>query len=454
MSTAPLTFTGVSTFSNDFQTILSRQVSIAQIPIQQLQNQQSDNTQKKQLLTGLNSAVDALATSIAALGTIGANKALAASSSDPLSISATNTGATQATTYTISNVTSIASASSEKSTTGYADTTTAPVSQNGNLSLVFGTGPAIPITLTAAQNNLVGLRDAINGKNAGVTASILTSGTGLTPNYLVVTANTVGANALQLNDVDAGTNLLTSANQGSNAVFQLNGIPINKATNTINDVIPGLTFQLLQKPTADVTLSLNPDSSQLSNALTDLATKYNAVVTQMNAQMGPSAGLLSGDYILHAVTDDLRQLSTYQGSGNMSLAALGVSFDTSGNMSFDPTLLNAMSASQLSSAVSYLGSSTTGFGQIASSFTQLSDPISGLIKTEEDGIDNNNTSLTNRITDMNARIAVMQNAFTLRLEQADAAVAALQSQQQVLNASVQSVDLALYGKNFGTATTG
>ena len=454
MSTAPLTFTGVSTFSNDFQTILSRQVSIAQIPIQQLQNQQSDNTQKKQLLTGLNSAVDALATSIAALGTIGANKALSASSSDPLSISATNTGATQATTYTISNVTSIASASSEKSITGYADTTTAPVSQNGNLSLVFGTGPAIPITLTAAQNNLVGLRDAINGKNAGVTASILTSGTGLTPNYLVVTANTVGANALQLNDVDAGTNLLTSANQGSNAVFQLNGIPINKATNTINDVIPGLTFQLLQKPTADVTLSLNPDSSQLSNALTDLATKYNAVVTQMNAQMGPSAGLLSGDYILHAVTDDLRQLSTYQGSGNMSLAALGVSFDTSGNMSFDPTLLNAMSDSQLSSAVSYLGSSTTGFGQIASSFTQLSDPISGLIKTEEDGIDNNNTSLTNRITDMNARIAVMQNAFTLRLEQADAVVAALQSQQQVLNASVQSVDLALYGKNFGTATTG
>jgi flagellar hook-associated protein 2 len=450
MSTAPLVFTGVSTFSNDFQTILTRQVSIAQIPIQQLQNQQSDNTQRKQLLTGLNSAVDALATSIAALGTIGANKALVASSSDPVSISATNTGANQATTYTISNVTSIASASSEKSSTGYADSTTATVSQAGNLSLVFGTGPAIPITLTADQNNLVGLRDAINNKNAGVTASILTSGTGLTPNYLVVTANTPGANALQLNDVDAATNLLTGTNQGSNAIFQLNGIDVNKTTNSINDVISGLTFQLLQKPAGDVTLSLNPDTSQLSSALTDLATKYNAVVTQMNAQVGSNAGLLSGDYILHAVTDDLRQLTTYQGSGNMSLAALGVSFDTSGNMSFDPTSLNAMSDSQLSSAVSYLGSSTTGFGQIASSFTQLSDPISGLIKTEEDGIDTNNTSLTNQITDMNARIAVMKNAFTLRLEQADAAVAALQSQQQVLSASVQSVDLALYGKNFGS----
>jgi hypothetical protein len=39
---SPLTFTGVSSFSNDFQTILNRAVAIAQLPITALQNHQSD----------------------------------------------------------------------------------------------------------------------------------------------------------------------------------------------------------------------------------------------------------------------------------------------------------------------------------------------------------------------------------------------------------------------------
>src|SRR5579872_183641 len=248
MSTPALTFTGISSFSSDFQTILSREQQIEQIPITRLQNTQSDNTQKVQLLQGLNSAVAALSTSIGSLGSVGANKALTASSSDPASISVSNTGATQAVSYTISDCTSIATAASEKSVTGYADTTTTPVSQHGNLSLVFGSGDPIPITLTSDQNNLVGLRDYINNMNAGLTATILTTGTGATPNYLVVSSNTLGATTLQINDTDAGTDLLTNTNQGSDAVFKLNGIPIDKTSNTINDVIPGVTFTLNQQP--------------------------------------------------------------------------------------------------------------------------------------------------------------------------------------------------------------
>ena len=444
MSTAPLSFTGVSTFSNDFQAILTRGVSIAQLPIRQLQNRQSDNVQKIQLLTGLNGAV-------AALGSIGANKALSASSSDPASISVANTGSSQPITYTISNVTSIASAASETSLTGYADTTVAPVSQNGNLELVFGTGPAIPITLSAGQNNLVGLRDAINGKNAGVTASILTTGTGLTPSYLVVSANTPGAYPLKINDVDQATNLLSATNQGSNAVFKLNNVDINKTTNSINDVIPGVTFTMLAKPAGNVTLTLSGDRSQVTNALSDFATKYNAAVTQVDAQIGAGAGLLSGDYMIHTVAEDLRQLTMYQGSGNMSLAALGVTFDTKGKMSFDPAAVNAMSDSTFASGLSFLGSSTTGFGAIASKFTQLSDPISGLIKTEQNGLDKTNQRLTDRITTLNTRISVIQTGLTQRLQQADAALAKLQAQQQVLIASVQAIDLALFGKGFGVA---
>ncbi|MBI3679636.1 MAG: hypothetical protein HY235_04505, partial [Acidobacteria bacterium] len=51
MSLSPLTFTGVSTFSQDFQTILDRASRIASLPIQALQNQQKDLIQQKLLLS-------------------------------------------------------------------------------------------------------------------------------------------------------------------------------------------------------------------------------------------------------------------------------------------------------------------------------------------------------------------------------------------------------------------
>lgn len=562
MSTAPLAFTGVSTFSNDFQTILSRQVQIAQIPITALQNHQTDNAQKIQLLGALNDAVAGLGSSVAHLGAIGASKGLLASSSDA-AISVTNTGATAPVTYTLSNIT-LATQASETSIAGYADSssTTLP----SNLQLVVGSN-SYAITLGAGKNNLTGLRDAINASGAAVTANILTTGTGATPNYLMVTANNTGATTLQLNDVTdatapvallnharaisessantyadpantavssnntlqlllgtnsyditlgplennlnglaselnniAGhpvsasvvtsngvsslvvtasqlgatsmqlndipasgppTNLLSSVNnnasQGSNATFKLNGISVSKTTNSINDVIPGVTFKLLSAPeSSTVTLSLNSDRSELTAALSDLVTKYNVVAAQLEAQVGPSAGLLNADYAVQAIADDMRQLTTYQvqSSSVMSLAALGITFDSAGRMSFDMTALSALSDSQLAAAFAYLGSSTTGFGNIAKSFTQMSDPTSGLIKAEQDGLSTANRRLTDQIGDLNTRLSAMQTALNRRLQMADAAVASLQSQQQVLTASVQAVDLALYGKNWGTAASG
>lgn len=553
MSTSPLVFTGVSTFSNDFQTIQSRQLQIGQIPITQLQNRQSDNTQRKQLLGTLNTALGALGSSMAALGAIGGNKGLTATSSDA-SVSVVNTGSTQPASYAISNIQSLAKQATETSVSGYADSSTAPVSSTGSLQLVLGS-TSYNITLGAGKNNLLGLRDAINASGAAVTATILTTGNATNPNYLMVSANNNGATTLQLNDntvagpvallnhaqpisettaqtyADATTapvstsgsmqivlggttynfavaqnnlngladainnasgapvtatvaasggrfslvvkansigattlalndvpavgnpvNLLSSvnnnANQGSNAVFNLNGITISRTTNTINDVIPGLTFNLLNtNTTSTVNLTLASDRSQLSNALSGLVSTYNAVVDQVNSQFGPNAGLLSGDFAIQAVLDDMRQLTTYSGSNSMSLAALGVTLDTTGKMSFDPKVFNGLSDKSISDAFSYLGSSSTGFGAIAQQFTQLSDPIGGLIKTEQNGIDTANQRLAAQIDDLSARLAATQAALTRKLQRADASVSGLQSQQQILTSSIQAINLSLFGKN-------
>ena len=52
----------------------------------------------------------------------------------------------------------------------------------------------------------------------------------------------------------ANTNLLTSTNQGSDAVFSLNGIPVTQPGNVVNSVIPGVTFTIQDDATSTRTL--------------------------------------------------------------------------------------------------------------------------------------------------------------------------------------------------------
>jgi flagellar hook-associated protein 2 len=528
-------FTGLSTYSSDFQSIIQRAVSIAQIPIQALQTKQTHVMNQKAALVALNPEVASLGSAVAALGTLAANQGVSAYSSDSSTVSVTNTGATSPGTYTVSNIQSLASAASETSVKGYANTTTTPVSASGNVNLVVGQN-TYQLNLTN-NNNLAGLESAINNAGAGVNASILTIGS---ENYLSVAASNTGATTLQLSDapVDLITNtgsgtetstgtyadtttapvsssgklnlvvgsntynlnvttnnnltglmnavngsgagvtatitgsagayslsitgsgamalndlqpdLITSSNQGTNAQFTFDGHSTSESTNTISDIIPGVSFTLLKQtsPTTSVTLSLATDPGQLSNALQTLVSNYNTLEGQLQQQVGPSAGPLGGDLLINQINSDIQQLTGYwNNSGSIhSLADLGVTFnDNSGTLSFDPSVISGFSSSQLSDAFKFLGSANSGFSALASNFTQLSDPISGLILDQENGYDTENTELTNQINTLTDQANQQQASLTAKVQAADALVAQLQSQQNTVGASITSLNYVLYG---------
>ena len=544
---APIYFTGLSTFSSDFQSIIQRAAQIADIPVTNLQNQQATNTAEQNALTALEPTVSALGADVASLGSLASSQGLSASSSDSKTVSVVNTGATAPANYTVSGITSLAAAASETSLQGYAATDT--VSASGLVNLVIGSN-TYQLNLTGAgQNNISGLAQAINNAGAGVSATVLTSGA---TGYLSVSVNNTGATTLQLNSVtpvdlitsngtgtesssqtyadetsapvsasgqlqlvvgtqthtldvssdnnlnglvqainnaDAGVtasiagyagsyylslnapsgpttirlndeqspvDLITSSNQGSNATFSLSGIPnpITESSNTITDVIPGVSFTLLNTlPSGSVTLSLATDPTQLSSALQTFVTDYNTLVTAVEAQQGQNAGPLQGDLIINEISSDMQALVTYwnpTGSSSIhSLSDLGVTFNYSGQMSFDTSTFNALSDTQISDAFKFLGSASTGFAALASNFTQLSDPVTGLIQTQIDGYQTENTDLGNQITTAQARAAQIQQTATAQAEAADALVAELEQQQSALDSSIQSVNYALYGRQVG-----
>ena len=284
---------------------------------------------------------------------------LTAGSTDYLSISASNTGAT---TLQLNNVTpadliSSTGAGTETSLQTYTDATTAAVSANGEIQLVVGSQD-YALDVSGSDNNLNGLAQAINGAGAGVTATV----TGSAGAYSL-SLSASGPTTIQLNDLQSPTNLISDTNQGSNSNFDLNGVPISESTNNITDVIPGVSFTLLNtNPTGSVTLSLATDPTQLSSALQTFVTDYNTLVSQVQAQQGQNAGPLQGDLIINEITTDMQDLVTYfdpsSSSSIRSLSDLGVTFNDTGQMNFSTSTFNALSDNQISDAFQFLGPPT------------------------------------------------------------------------------------------------
>lgn len=449
MSFTPLSFVGLSQYSEDFQMIMQRTVSIASLPIKALQNEQKDLLQQKLLVSNLMSTVDALASKVAALGEVGARKALAASTTSPSKVRGTNVSATSAATYTITEITSVARVASETSVSGYTDSGSSPVSASGTVRLVVGSD-TYDIDVSA-NNSLIGLRDAINQLGAGVTATIFTTGTGEEPNYLSITANAAGAKTLQLIDDPEGaaTHLITSNNQGANTEFKLNGVPVSKTSTLINDVVPGLTFEIFEKtaPGEEIIVALGTDRNQVSSALSSLVGAYNELVDQVSGQIGEQAGLLSGNFLVREIQEVMRRFTGYNGTGAIkSLAEVGIELDRDGKMSFNSSTFAALSDSQVLGAIDLLGTSTTGLGGFAKQFQAISDPVTGLAKLQLDRYEAADLRLNRQIGEIADRVNVMQAGLLAKLQAADTILAQLESQRSMVETTVQSLQYVLYGR--------
>ncbi len=447
----PLTLSGVSQYSTDYQNILNRAVQVASQPITALQTQDSNLLTQNSALTTLQSTATNLFTSLQTLATDSSKQAISATSSDSTILTANATGATTPNTYTINSVIWLATAASEDSTQSYADSVNTPVSSTGTLQLTVGLQN---YTLTLGKNSLVGLRDAINASGAPVTASILTTNNG---NYLSVTAKATGHAALQLiddpitatNPNGANTELLTQTNQGTDAEFHLNNIDIKQSTNTVNSVIPGVTLQLLKTSTTPVTVSLQSNPSQLSSDLQNFVSSYNALAQALQAQQGQNGGGLAGDPAVTQLQQTLRQITSYfTTSGSVTnLGALGITFaDTTGTASFNSSTFAALNSQQITDGFNFLTSLTSGSGNFVSKLQTFTDPISGIIQTEIQGNSATDKHLQSQILTLSDRITTLQNNLRLQLSKADALEAGLQSKQSTVTASLTGLNYVLYGK--------
>lgn len=429
----PLTFTGQSTYSAQFQQVIDKAVQIQEIPLDGMADQANSDQNRQSALQSLDQALATLQTAVTGLESAVGSQALSANVSDS-SVASVSLGPDATTGVYQLEVDSLGSATQTVST-GVPQTVTNPSTQNiSNASSFTLTVNGTPTTVTPAGNTLDALVNALNNDpSLGVTASVVNVGSSSSPDYrLAVQSSTLGNVSIQLSD---GTNnLLNTISTGSEATYKVDGLPNTISSNSDSITLAqGVTVNLTGTTGANnpVTISVGQSTSSAQTALQQFATAYNAVVDQLAAQHGKNAGALSGDSILEVAQQALSSIADYSnfGASITNLSGLGLDLDTQGHLTFNAAEFDQSAANNFAGLSQFLGNATSGFlGTATSALNELEDPTVGAVKTEEASISQDLTNLNTNIANEEDSINLFQQNLVSQLSQSDAMIATLQSQ--------------------------
>jgi flagellar hook-associated protein 2 len=237
---------------------------------------------------------------------------------------------------------------------------------------------------TTADTTIEDLVDLINNDadNPGVSASILEYEVDPTHKYhLVLSGQDVGEDyTITINDAvttvpSFDTADFTVSQVAQDAEIRVDGYPagnwIKKSSNSLSDIIPGVTINLVD--TGTVNLSVSRDTAKLKEDLGNMVNIYNGLVTKYNEYGGYNeetgkGGILQGDSTMNGLLMQVRNLMTspvvgfQDGDDPLTLPAqLGFSFDDkTGKLEFDSSVFDEAVAEDYQTVLNLLGASESG----------------------------------------------------------------------------------------------
>jgi flagellar hook-associated protein 2 len=160
---------------------------------------------------------------------------------------------------------------------------------SGSISIPVGTGTAVPVAVPTSNATLAGLVSAINNTTGiGVTASIVTNSDGTSS--LALASQTLGAaGTLTVNSSVADTATALNYNTavtGANASLTVDGVNLTSASNTVTNLIPGVTFQLLSSTSSPVQVVIGNDNTDVESTVNQFVSDYNSLIGALNTQEG------------------------------------------------------------------------------------------------------------------------------------------------------------------------
>jgi len=446
----------------DFSVLTDSIINSRSAPVTQMANKRSVLSSRSDALKQLNSKLLALKDAANGLAdrTVGSGRSATSSNANVVTATSSNTAANGTLAIEVTRLAKTLSQASDSFASdqspvlaGAATTATFKIYKGG-----VATDTTITIDSTDLQNNtLTGLRDAINAAGVGVTAAIVDVKGDGTGNQLVLnSADTGAAGRVELVETtgtgtDAKLNLRTLNPPSGDfsdldAELKINGLTVNRPTNTVSDAVSGVTFTLKDVGTSTITVAA--DSGALKSKIAAFADAYNAVQDFISAQYkadanGKPTGVLASDTTLRAAQGDLRNLvnrvSNTNGGAFSELAQVGISRDENGKLTVDQAILNDRLKNNLTDVQALFAGKTDSDSGLASSLVEASSNMSGSVQTAITGFDASVDRLGNQIADQQARLSALRESLTKQFAIADAAIGQLNGQNTALTNILKSL---------------
>ncbi|MBF0457078.1 MAG: flagellar filament capping protein FliD [Nitrospirae bacterium] len=396
----------------------------------------------------LSSSLSALQTAVAGLTSTNISKFNVTSSNQNV-LTATASAKASPGNYTI-RVNHLAQ-DEEVISKSYASDTTVTFA-TGSLTVGNG-GHATTVNIDRSNNTLSGIRDAINRSATDVSASVINDGTGYrllvstknggAINGLQITGTSTGPTGLNLGDLsydstNPAASPTTLLQTGSDASFTVNGLPITSHSNTLTNVLKGVTVNLQSatSPSA-VTLTIGQNAASSSTGLTAFVTAYNNVLTQLS-QSSAQGQPLYANMTVTSIQNTIRSMTTRYFNGATSiLAQFGINHLKDGTLQIDTAAMdkavanNQLGFNKLLDALSYKYNNNSAYGV-------LGTLINSTISTVTSNLNTNISHIATQESAMSEQLNQKQTSYQQKFSQLEATVAQLKTQSASIGSSSSS----------------
>jgi flagellar hook-associated protein 2 len=461
VTTPALSFGGLGN-GFDYSQVVNALVQAASAPLNRLTQTQNTLSAKSADYTTLSTKLQTLQGAANALTAFSYDQATA-SVTDSTVLNATASSTASTGTYTV-QVSQLAQAHqiTNKAATAVGSTTSSIVSgASAAFSFKVGSGSVQTVTLNSGAS-IQDLANGINDIGAGVSASIINTGTDTTPSYrLILTATSTGSsNAISITADGTALDFLNSGGTGGTDTLQaaldaqikvgdpnLNPVTVTRSTNVVSDAIPGVTMTLTKTTgTGSVTVGVTQDTSAVKTNIKALATAYNDVVSFIAGKntydtKANQGGTFFAEGTPGTVLSKLRFALSSSVTGSTtygSVGQIGFSTNKDGTISVDDAALSSALNSNYSAVKALVGGAlgTPGIAKLVSNaIDELDDVAGGAVTLKQNTLTDQISSLTGQIATQQEYIAQYQQRLQLQYAQLDSILRSVQSQSTFLTAN-------------------
>ena len=304
------------------------------------------------------------------------------------------------------------------------DTSNTAINDGSAIELSLTVGGATQ-TINVVNTSLEGTVAAINAADLGVRAELVNTGAASGNYQIQLIGESGAAKSFSMTSSDSSLNF-SNLQTATDANLNVNGIDFTRSTNSINDIIGGVTLNLLGTTEGAATLGVNQNNQFAKANIVDFVASYNEVRTQMKELMSSEAdGPLAGDSIIRSLERNLRNAmtstSSTPGTNVRNLTDMGISINRYGVLELDEQKLDQALGSNYADVIKVFSadtndqsSSSTQAAGIAGDISKLIDDMTssqGYFTTQKNRLNEDAAKYNTELSDLEERMEKVEERY-------------------------------------------